>query len=367
MIFEALRHQCANHAEFVDRQLAMGLDAVVDLGAWGWGRPAFQADLPGIPVETGEGVEVRHWRETPQDSPYEVLCKEVSTPGGALTAKVNLTPDWAHLREVPLFDDWLVPRSREFLVKTRADLRTLRHVLTPPSPGARELAAQVATEARAFADERGVLLQAGWGVGLEAGVWLCGLERLVWAAIDEPGFVDEFVDMLHEWNVSRMRPVLEAGVDLFVRRGWYEGTAFWSPEQFRRFVLPSLRAEADLAHAAGARFAYIHTVATMPVLRDLMEVGVDVLIGVDPVQGHETNLAAIREATRGRLCLWGGVNGFVTVETGTEEDVRREVREALRLLGPSGLILSPVDNVKDPSERVGENVEALVDEWQRLV
>ena len=366
MIFEALRRQCAGHEEFVDRQLAMGLDAVVDVGAWGWGRPAFQTDLPGIPVETGEGVEVRHWLEAPDDTPCEVLCKEITTPDGALTAKVHLTPDWAHLQEVPLFDDWLVPRSREFLVKTRADLRALRHLLTPPSPHACETAAQVAAEARAFADERGVLLQAGWGVGLEAGVWLCGLERLVWAGIDEPVFVDEFAEMAHEWNVSRMRPVLEAGVDLFVRRGWYEGTAFWSPEQFRRFVLPSLKVEADLAHAAGARFAYVHTVATMPVLHDLIEAGVDVLIGVDPVQGRETDLAAIREATRGRLCLWGGVNGFVTVETRAEADVRREVREALEFLGPEGLILSPVDNVTDPSERVWRNVEALVDEWQRL-
>ena len=366
MIFEGLRKQCARHAEFLDRQRSMGLDAFVDLGDWAWGRPAVQADLPGVPVEAGEGVEVRHWRETPPGSPYPVLCKEVATPDGRLTAEVNLTPDWADLDRVPLFHDWLVPRSRKFLVGTRGDLRPLRHLLTPPSPQACEAVASAVTEARAFADERGLLLQAGWGVGLEAGAWLCGLQRLMWAAIDEPAFVEELVGLLHEWNVSRMRPVLAAGVDLFVRRGWYESTAFWSPDQFRRWVLPSLQAEAQLAHEAGAKLGYISTTGTMGILDMLMEVGVDVLIGVDPVQGAGTDLAAMRERTRGRLCLWGGVNGFVTVETGTEEEVRREVREAMRSLGPEGFILSPVDNVVGSSERAWRNVQALIAEWQGL-
>ena len=366
MLFEALRRQCRDYPEFVARQRSMGLDVVVNLGDWLHGQSAEQADLPGVPVEAGEGVEVRHWRETPPGSAYQVLVKEISTPDGRLTTEVNLTPDWATLERVPLFDDWLVPRSRKFLVETRADLRALRHLLTPPSARAGEVVASAVAQARSFADQHALLLQAGWGVGLEAGVWLCGLERLLWSAIDEPAFVEELVGLLAEWNLSRMRPVLAAGVDLFVRRGWYEGTSFWSPDQFRRLVLPSLQAEADLAHEAGARFGYINTTGTMGILDMILEAGVDVLIGVDPVQGVGTDLPAMREQTRGHLCLWGGVNGFVTVQTGTEDGVRREVREALRCLGPDGFILSPIDNVTDTSEATWRNVHALVDEWQRL-
>ncbi len=364
MIFEALRSQCADHAEFVDRQLELGLDAVVELSAWAGTRPQVQSDLPGIPVESGEGIEVRHWRETPADAACEVLCKEITTPDGTLTQKVNLTPDWADLEAVPLMDDWLVPRSREFLVKTRDDLRSLRHILAPPSPESRESVAELAADARQFANSRGVALQAGWGVGLEAGLWLCGFERLAWAAIEEPAFVDEFAELVHAWNVARMRPVLDAGVDLFVRRAWYESTAFWSPAQFRRHVFPSLSAEAGLAHEAGAKFGYICTTGVMPILDLIVEAGVDVLIGVDPVQGQGTDLAAIRERSAGRICLWGGVNGFVSVETGTEADVRREVRDAIRLLGPDGFILSPVDNVTGSSDKTWQNIRALIDEWR---
>lgn len=366
MIFEALRAQCADQVAFVLRQVELGLDATVDLGAWASGRPELQADLPGMPVEPGPLVEVRHWREAQEGAEHELLCKEITTPDGALTARVNLTPDWSGLQTVPLFDDWLVPRSREFLVKGRADLSALRHVLAGPSAQAEAGLAALATEARAFADQHGLLLQAGWGVGLEAGLWLVGFERLAWAAIEEPAFVDELVELLHGWNVARMRPVLEAGVDLFVRRGWYESTAFWSPKQFRRWVLPTLKAEADLAHDSGARFGYISTTGTMPILDQMLEAGVDVLIGVDPLQDVRVDLSAMRGKTAGRMCLWGGVNGFVTVERGSQIDVRKQVRDAVDVLGKRGLILSPVDNVTDGSEHSWGNVEALIDEWRRV-
>ncbi len=90
------------------------------------------------------------------------------------------------------------------------------------------------------------------------------------------------------------------------------------------------------------------------------------LIGVDPVQGKGTDLAEMRRSSAGRLALWGGVNGFVTVERGSPDAVRDAVREALAVLGPVGFILSPVDNVTGPSERVWANIDAFIDEWRRL-
>ena len=149
MIFSALNDRCHGPEAFHDWQREAELDPVVNLREWKWGRPGAQADLPGVPVEVGDDVEVRHFRERAQDGPHEVLCKEVSTPEGALTAEVNLTADWADLEQVPLFDDWLVPRSRKFLVETRDDLRLLPYILRPPSAQAApaELRIETATAA----------------------------------------------------------------------------------------------------------------------------------------------------------------------------------------------------------------------------
>jgi hypothetical protein len=65
------------------------------------------------------------------------------------------------------------------------------------------------------------------------------------------------------------------------------------------------------------------------------------------------------------MCTWGGVNAFVTVEMGSPAEIDAAVREAIAALGPEGFILSPVDNIRDPSEKVWENVLALIESWKR--
>jgi hypothetical protein len=60
------------------------------------------------------------------------------------------------------------------------------------------------------------------------------------------------------------------------------------------------------------------------------------------------------------------VNGFVTMERGTQQQVRAAVREAMQALGPNRFILSPVDNVTGDSDQVWRNVEVLVETWKEL-
>ena len=95
-----------------------------------------------------------------------------------------------------------------------------------------------------------------------------------------------------------------------------------------------------------------------------LDAGIDVLIGVDPVQGTHTDLAAIKRKLSDRICVWGGVSGAITVETGTEGEVRTAVQEALNILGPTGMILSPVDNITVDAPRTWKNINAFIDEWQ---
>ena len=77
------------------------------------------------------------------------------------------------------------------------------------------------------------------------------------------------------------------------RRAWYEGTDFWSPAFYEQFFVPILREEVRLAHEAGARYGYILTSGSMPLHDMLIDMGVDVLIGPDPVQGKGTDLQRI--------------------------------------------------------------------------
>jgi uroporphyrinogen decarboxylase len=104
----------------------------------------------------------------------------------------------------------------------------------------------------------------------------------------------------------------------------------------------------------GSKFGYLITASCMPLLEMIAEAGVDVLIGVDPMRW---DLETAEQKIGGKVCLWGGVNGHLTVEQGMASEVRAEVARALQILAPGGgFILSPVDNVR--IHPLQENVQA---------
>ena len=367
MNFRALAARTTGWRDFVEKTLAMGLDAVVDLKDVhppGGGRIG---DLPGLPVRFGPEVSVRQWRERPRDARYPLLHKEYLTPDGTLSLTVKQTDDWPHGDQVPFLDDYIEPRAEKFPVTSEADLPALKHLLTEPSAEDVHAYRQAWREAKKLAADRGLLVAAGWGVGADAAAWLVGLTNMVLAAADRPEFPEAFLEVVGAWNRRRMEIMLEAGVDLFVRRGWYEGTSFWSPALFRRFLLPGLTREVALAHQAGAKFGYVMTVGGLQLAREVMEAGVDVLLGVEDVQDHDMDLAEMKARTRGRMSLWGGVNGFVTIERGSEEDIRAATLRALETLGPDGFILSPVDNIRQTSPEVWRKVETFIEVWKSSV
>ncbi|HUW55359.1 MAG TPA: uroporphyrinogen decarboxylase family protein [Planctomycetota bacterium] len=367
MIFSALRARSGGWQDFVDRSVELGIDPVVSLSGAAPSDGAEHSDAPGTPVHYAPGVKIREWRETSPDQRYPVLHKEYVTPAGTLSVAVNRTDDWPYGDHVPFLNDYIEPRAVKHLVTSPDDLPALRHLLAEPTDDDLRDYRAAWKEAKGFAAEKGVLLAAGWGVGADALAWIFGLTNAVMTAVDDPDFLDELLDVISDWNRRRMEVILDVGVDLFVRRGWYEGTSFWSPGLFGRFLLPRLQAEAELAHQAGAKFGYIMTVGANQFTDALLASGVDVVIGVEDVQDHGMDLAALKEKAHGKLALWGGVNGFLHIEEGTEDDIRKATAAALDALGPDGFILSPVDNIRDPSEAVWKKVLTFVDTWKETV
>jgi hypothetical protein len=363
MLFNALRETSRDYLDFIERQLEMGLDAFVQIPP----RPPVVFNdwynLHGLPVNFDPAVQVREWVEYRPAERWPVLMKEYLTPAGKLSVEVFKDETWRWGDHVPLFDDYLESRSRAFLVKGESDLAAMRYLLVPPT--ATEVG-QFRAEAQPcidLAQRRGLLLAGGWGVGADMLGWIYGLQNMIYTAADAPGFLEEMLNLIADWNRRRMEVVLQAGVELYIKRAWYENCDFFSPRLYRRFILPILKDDVALAHSFGARFGYLITANCMPLLELFAEAKVDVLIGVDPARW---NLAESKRRLNGKVCLWGGVNGHLTVEMGSEEQVRNEVGYALDTLAPGGgLILSPVDNVRHFNQVARRNVEILIDEWQK--
>ena len=363
MLFKGLWAQSKDYLDFIQRQVALGLDTYVQIPPRQPGLTNDHYNLHGLPVNYDPSVRIEEWVETPVGEQTPILVKEYHTPAGCLRAEVRRTNDWPYGEHVPFLDDYLVPRSRRFLVEESTDLEALTFLLTEPT---REEIAEFRTKSRSYVEyaaQQGLLLTGGWGVGADLIGWIFGLQNMLYAVYDHPDLVHRMLDMIGDWNRARMRAVLESGVDLYIKRAWYENCDFWTPGTFKGFIAPQLKQDVDLAHEYGARFGYLITSNVMPLLDQIAELGVDVLIGIDP-QGWDLDLT--KEKLGGKVCLWGGVNGHLTVEQGSTEDVRREVREAIETLAPGGgFILSPVDNVREFTPAIRENVLALIDESKK--
>ena len=366
MSFRIMRDRCRNWYEVAQREKEMGLDPMLFIPPAERHERPEHPELRGLPIRFHPEVVTREWKESPVEAPYPLLHKRYETPAGILSTAVSQTDDWPHGNHIPFIDDYQIARAQKNLVTEIRDLEVLRYLLIPPT--VEDIAAfrRQAEQARHFTRKHGMLASGGWGVGADMVGWLCGLEKMIYLAVDEPEFLEALFEVIGEWNRERMAIILESGVDLYIRRGWYECCQFWSPALYRRFILPHLKREAEMAHQAGCKFGYIMTMSTGPLLDMFVEAGIDVLIGVDPSPAARNDLLLMKEKLRGKVCLWGGIDAAHTVELGTAEEVRHETERALQLLGPDGFILSPVDNLTVDTPQTWSNLRIVIKTWQEF-
>jgi uroporphyrinogen-III decarboxylase len=365
MSFTAKRKQLNEDLfELAQAELAMGLDSFLFIPSAGRPLRPEHPELRGLPVRFDKRVTTQEWRDNSADG-APALHKTYQTPAGEISCAVKLSEDWPHGNHIPFIDDYQVPRAIKPLITERADLEPLRFLLQPPSLTDRAAYLEESERAHSFVEKHGILLAGGWGVGVDMVAWLCGIQNLMIMAFEQEDFLRDLLNLIGEWNLKRMEVVLSGVVDLYIRRAWYEGCDFITPRFFRKVLLPQLQQESALAHEHNAKFGYICSSGLIPMLELYKEAGIDVLIGIDPIQGTHTDLEDVKARIGERICIWGGVSGAVTVELGSEEDVRQAVREAIRKLGPRGLILSPVDNITVDAPQTWKNIGIFIDEWQR--
>lgn len=293
----------------------------------------------------------------------ELLRKTYWTDDGPLTTVVRRSADWPHGENVPLFDDYNVARYVEAPIKDLEDVRRLHHLLADPTPAQLEEFKARSLVLRHEAGRLGVAIEAGFTALGDSALWLCGMENVLYWQMDQPELLEALLDVLLEWELKRQRQLLDEGVDAVGYSAWYEGVDFYTPANYRRLIKPRLRALVDQAHAHGAGFRYIITKGWLPLSEDLLEIGIDCIAGVDPVQ-DAIDLKGVKAAVGDRVCLMGGINSAVMLSQWADDVVRAAVDEAMLTLAPGGgFILHPVDCT--PCEFPWDRTELVIDQWRR--
>ena len=295
-----------------------------------------------------------------------------ATPRGTLRQEVyrahSHDKDWPGLPEtadeVEIASDYHVPRSRRFAVETEADLEALPYLLQPPGDADRALLRQEAARLKAEADRLGVLLMVWGPSGADRAIWLCGVENLMLMSMESPDMLERLLDVIHAHDKALVEAALETPADAVFMRGWYASSDFWSPAAFRRHILPRVREIAEMTHQAGKRLAFCMSTGMMPLLDALAEIGYDVHFHVDPVQGR-ADLQRVKDTLGRTTALQGGMNSAVTLESGSDAEIRQAVHRAVETCAPGGgFILSPVDCLFPSTP--WRSVEVLIEAWREV-
>ncbi len=298
-----------------------------------------------------------------EDGDKPRLRKVYQTPDGPLSITVKVSKDWIHGNDIMLFSDYNLPRQTESIIKNTDDVKRLRHLLVKPSEDQLEEFHLRSQMIHQQAERLGVAIDGGWSALGDSAVWLCGINNIHHWQMRQPELLDALFDVLLDWEMMRTDLVLQEGIDDMVHMAWYESTTFWTPKNFRRFIKPRLAELINQCHKAGVPFRYIITKDWKPIQDDLLEVGVDCITGIDPVQ-DKIDLKEVKAQIGDRVCLMGGMNAAVTLTQWSDERIRNAIDQAIEIMSPGyGFILFPVDNIF--CELPWEKVELIIDQYKK--
>ena len=139
-----------------------------------------------------------------------------------------------------------------------------------------------------------------------------------------------------------------------------------SPRMFRAFIKPYLKSLIETIKAAADVKVLMHCDgAIVPILPDLIEIGVDIINPVQTVVVGLEDTFALKEKFGDRITFHGGLDVQQVVPNATPEGLRREVARRLYDLGRGGgYVLAPCHNIS--FDVPPANVLALFDAAREL-
>jgi hypothetical protein len=322
-----------------------GLDAIH------WTFP-IEANRASGQQQQGRYIVTDSWRldwEQMPDQEYATERYRIATPRGVLTGVLQSNQYTTWVKEYPIKQKRDIDLLADFMPLIYCDVGTVN------------------SEARAFG-ERGIVRGsiAGFQIFGQPGCWqdaacLVGIERLILATFDDPGWVHELLRILQRCKQAYIQSLKGAHYDLLELGGGDASTTVISPKVFAKFVAPYDSALIALAHEAGQNIVYHTCGGMMPILESIADMGPDAMeTFAPPDMGGDVDLAAAKRRIGGRVCMIGGFDQFHHLSGCTPEQTRAAVRRCFEAAGEGGgYILCPTDHFFDADP---ELIQAFAEE-----
>jgi len=289
------------------------------------------------------GIDTREfsvfWHSPDQFRNRAVFTPELVAPWGIEVAPETYEDEWGIQRKLG------ADRNLGYVVKhPLADVESLsEYILPDPEESTRfdslEDGIRRFKENYAIVVEIMTMFTMAW--------YLRGFRRLMVDFYGNPKFVEDLMERLLDFDLKMGRICVELGADLIMISGDVatQTGMMLSPSLWKRY----LKYEAELVHGLkvkGGIHIIRHTDGNcMSIIKDLIDIGVDVL---NPVQPDCMDPAQVKKSYGERIALYGGISVQETLPFGTIEDVVREVELRIRTCAPGGgFIIAPSNDVME--------------------
>ena len=168
----------------------------------------------------------------------------------------------------------------------------------------------------------------------------------------------ENLKRIYQAVLNKIDVIFISGTDFGTQRG-----PFISNDVYRELYKPFNKRVNDWVHKNTKWKTFIHTCGSVePLISEFIDAGFDIL---NPVQtsAEGMNPALLKEKYGKSIVFWGGgVDTQKTLPFGTNEDVKKDVIERLKIFGKGGgYVFNTIHNIqeKTPVENIVSMVEAL--------
>jgi len=176
--------------------------------------------------------------------------------------------------------------------------------------------------------------------------FLRGMEQFLVDLAVHPELAEALVERATSYLLEALDRLLEQapdGFDIFYLADDYcmDSGPLFSPDLFKDLIKPYLRQVSDRVHRHGKKFLLHVCGSVRLLLPEIIDSGVDIL---EPIQRRSAGmgLESLKKEFGRDLCFYGSVDLLQTLNKGTVEDVRNEVRRNIEILAPGGgFIIGP--------------------------
>jgi uroporphyrinogen decarboxylase len=184
-----------------------------------------------------------------------------------------------------------------------------------------------------------------------------GMEEFLVRMLTDEEFVQRAVDVYVGRNIKMLEAALDAGADAVMTTDDYSDNRgpIMGAGTFRKFIIPGIKRQVQAVHKKGKIFIKHTDGNTWDILDDLIGTGIDGWHGIQINIGMD--MAKLKEKYGSKLCFFGGTN-CDTLITGTPEDIRQEVLQAIQGAAKGGGLVVTTSNVVPPGATL-ENYNAM--------